>query len=91
MPPTLPVYLIHVPKTAGSAIKQTLKTLAATSEAFEGWKVTNRDGVVIHFIARGHCRVRDFPRPARGGPRPDLAPYDTFGAFFADKRFVRRA
>ena len=131
MPPTLPVYLIHVPKTAGSAIKQTLKTLATTSEAFEGWKVTNRDGVVIHFIARGHCRVRDFPRPARGGPRAlkvatirepverfvsafnfvreggkhhpnqgavgqarrwqkDLAPYDTFDAFFADKRFVRR-
>lgn len=71
MPPTLPVYLIHVPKTAGSAIKQTLKTLATTSEAFEGWKVTNRDGVVIHFIARGHCPVRDFPRrPARGGPQP---------------------
>ena len=64
--------------------------------------MTNRDGVVIHFIARGHCRVRDFPRPARDGPRPlkvatirgepkDLAPYDTFDAFFADKRFVRRA
>ena len=131
MPPTLPVYLIHVPKTAGSAIKQTLKTLATTSEAFEGWKVTNRDGVVIHFIARGHCRVRDFPRPARSGPRPlkvatirdpverfvsafnfvreggkhhpnqgavgqarrwqkHLTPYNTFDAFFADKRFVRR-
>ena len=61
MPPTFPVYLIHVPKTAGSAIKQTLKTLATTSEAFEGWKVTNRDGVVIQHAKRSEMHALRVP------------------------------
>ena len=63
-PASLQVCLVHVPKTAGSAIKQTLKKLARTSDAFEGWKLTNRDGLVVHIIAKGHSHASAFPREA---------------------------
>lgn len=61
--------MIHVPKTAGSAVKQTLllnekgqSGMKGTSNASkEGWHFETRAGRRVRFIARGHCPASKFP------------------------------
>lgn len=85
MPRTLTVYLVHVPKTAGSAIKELLKTRATTSERFEGWKLGTHDGNTVHFIAKGHCPAFRFPT----GALKVATIRDPVDRFLSAYRFVR--
>ena len=58
---TVTVYFVHVPKTAGSAIKQIFAK--EVKEKFtEGWRLKATDGTTVHIIAQGHSRCNNFPK-----------------------------
>jgi hypothetical protein len=61
---TVTIFFAHVPKTAGSAIKQILKQSCIPTHQGEGWKIRTKDGKTVHIIARGHAYSSDFPRSA---------------------------
>lgn len=66
-PHTIYIYFVHVPKTAGSAIKQVLATndLQRKGIKSEGWTLRTRSGTTVRIIARGHCAASQFPPRAR--------------------------
>ena len=66
-PHTLYIYFVHVPKTAGSAIKQVLATndLQHKGIKSEGWTLRTRSGTTVRILARGHCPTSQFPPRAR--------------------------
>jgi hypothetical protein len=59
----LKVFFVHVPKTAGSAVKQAFRKATGAFEA-EEWKLTADDGTIVHIVARGHTDAAGFPKDA---------------------------
>lgn len=63
------IYFIHVPKTAGSAIKDMLrrndKRPPHPHKPREGWLLHTKTGIPVHIIARGHSEASSFPPRAR--------------------------
>lgn len=59
---TIYIYFIHVPKTAGSAIKQTLAHNDTQDKSIksEGWTLYTRSGVKVRIIANGHSVSSSF-------------------------------
>jgi hypothetical protein len=72
-PPTIYIYFVHVPKTAGSAIKQTLAqnddggngNRNGNRGRDEGWTLHTTEGQRVRIIAKGHSRADQFPPRAR--------------------------
>lgn len=69
LPNHIYIYFVHVPKTAGSAIKNTLlrndPRRAKSNRPREGWLLHTRKGVPVHIIARGHSTASSFPPRGR--------------------------
>ena len=69
LPDHIYIYFVHVPKTAGSAIKHTLlrndPRRAKSNRPREGWLLHTRKGVPVHIIARGHSTAASFPPRGR--------------------------
>lgn len=69
LPNHIYIYFVHVPKTAGSAIKHTLLSndtrRSKSNRPREGWLLHTRKGVPVHIIARGHSTASSFPPRGR--------------------------
>lgn len=63
------IYFVHVPKTAGSAIKELLRRNDTRPQPShkprEGWLLHTKTGMPVHIIARGHSEASSFPPRAR--------------------------
>lgn len=60
-PNAIYIYFVHVPKTAGSAIKQTLaRNDAHRSIKSEGWTLHTKTGIKVRIIAQGHSGTTHF-------------------------------
>ena len=91
------VYFVHVPKAAGSAVKNVLRTnhpkathTPKTSAAAEGWWFTATDAkhTRVHISARGHTPARDFP-PKSEHALKIATVRDPVDRFISAFRFVR--
>lgn len=97
-PPTdaVYVYFVHVPKAAGSAVKNVLRThhpkanAPKTGAAAEGWWFTATDAnhTRVHISARGHTPARDFP-PKSEHALKIATVRDPVERFISAFRFVR--
>ena len=61
-PRTIYIYFVHVPKTAGSAIKQTLARNDTGDKSIksEGWTLYTKSGIKVRIIANGHSASSSF-------------------------------
>lgn len=58
---TIYIYFVHVPKTAGSAIKQTFAQNDTNhSIKSEGWTLHTKSGIKVRIIAHGHSTTSSF-------------------------------
>ena len=61
----LKVYFVHVPKTAGSAIKHVFtQTEKPGQDPKEEWHLPTKNGGTVHIIANGHTPASRFPSGA---------------------------
>jgi hypothetical protein len=54
------IYFVHVPKTAGSALKQIFSKVVDEKHT-EGWRLKTTDGTIVNIVANGHSPCSNFP------------------------------